>query len=371
MTRVLVTGGAGFIGSHTVDLLLESGYEVRVLDLLQKRVHPAGVPKYMPSEVEFVHGDVSNPEVMRSVLDGVSRVVHLAAYQDYMPDFSTFVHTNAESIALMIELIVADKLPVEKIVFASSQSVAGEGLFNCNEHGDVQPNQRSLERLENGLWEQVCPICEEEVTPVVFDESVSNPHTAYGISKYASELLGLRIGSRYGIATVGMRYTYVQGTRNSFHNAYSGILRRFALQLMGGQGLSIYEDGGQLRDYVNVLDVARANLIVLENPGADYQVLNVGGGKGITVNDFAEIASRVFGSDVSPEITGEFRLGDTRHTVSDISRMRSLGWEPKNSIETSVSQYREWIGTQDVDTAEVGRADTAMKNASVVRGSTG
>jgi dTDP-L-rhamnose 4-epimerase len=371
MTLVLVTGGAGFIGSHTVDLLLSSGYEVRVLDLLQERVHPTGVPDYLPCAVDFVRGDVTNREVMRSALDGVSRVVHLAAYQDYMPDFSTFIHTNAESLALMLELVVADKLAVEKIVFASSQSVAGEGLFACTEHGNVQPNQRSLERLADGQWEQVCPVCAEEVAPVVFDESVSSPHTAYGISKYASELLGLRLGRRYDIATVGMRYTYVQGTRNSFYNAYSGILRRFALQLMGGTGLSIYEDGGQLRDYVNVLDVARANVIALENTDADYQVLNVGGGEGITVNEFAEIACRVFGADTTPEITGEFRLGDTRHTVSDIGKMRSLGWEPKNSIETSVRQYRDWIGTQDFDTSEVGRADSAMKDASVVRGSNG
>jgi dTDP-L-rhamnose 4-epimerase len=368
---VLVTGGAGFIGSHTVDLLLEQGYDVRVLDILQERVHPTGVPNYLPNEVEFIQGDVSNRDHMSAALRGVSRVFHLAAYQDYMPDFSNFVHTNSESLALMIELVVSERLPVEKIVFASSQSVAGEGLYECSEHGNVQPEQRSLERLENGIWEQICPICGEEVSPVVFDESISNPHTAYGISKYAAELLALRLGPRYGIATTGMRYTYVQGSRNSFHNVYSGILRRFSLQLLKGSPLSVYEDGLQLRDYVNVGDVARANLVAMENSEADFRVLNVGGGKGVTVNEFAAIAIRVFGSSSESRVTGDFRLGDTRHTVSSIERMQSLGWEPRISVETSVAQYRDWIANQSVNEEELDRADAAMRKASVVRKSSG
>ena len=400
--KVLVTGGAGFIGSHTVDLLLEKGYEVRILDNLQPRVHPRGKPDYVPKEVELIVGDVANPDDLSRALAGVDFVFHLAAYQDYMPDFSKFIHTNTESAALMFELIVADRqrYPVQKIVFAASQAVSGEGKYRCvanchtepivrsishtpipdasqvqlsmttPEHscGVFYPGPRSLEQLRRGEWDFCCPSCGGPAEPMLIDEATcNNPHTAYGISKYAIELLAFNLGRRYGIATAAMRYTYVQGPRNSFFNAYSGIARRFALRIRAGLPPVCYEDGKQLRDYVNVRDVARANVLVLESPQANGMAYNVGGGRAVTVQEFAGIMLKATGSSLQAQIPGEFRLGDTRHTVSDISRMQALGWQPTIPVEQNVREYLEWLDTQTGTEEYLFEAERIMKEQQVVQ----
>jgi dTDP-L-rhamnose 4-epimerase len=371
LIKVLVTGGAGFIGSHTVDLLLEKGYDVRVLDSLQPRVHPKGKPDYLSEEVEFVRGDVADPDDLSGALAGMDAVFHLAAYQDYLPDFSTFIHTNTESTALIFELLVADpvRYPIRKIVAASSQAVSGEGKYRCvNEGTAFYPGPRSVEQLHAARWDVLCPACGGAAEPLLIDEATcNNPHTAYGVSKYALELLMFNLGRRYGIETACMRYTYVQGPRNSFYNAYSGIARRFALRLHAGLPPVCYEDGRQLRDYVNVLDVARANVIALESPEANAVALNVGGGEGVTVHEFAETMVREFGSDLEPEVPGEFRLGDTRHTVSDLKRMRDLGWEPTTKVAENVRQYLAWLETQLDSTEYLLEADRLMAEQGIVR----
>jgi dTDP-L-rhamnose 4-epimerase len=365
--KVLVTGGAGFIGSHTVDLLLERGYEVRVLDNLQPRVHPRGKPDYLPAEAEFVEGDVADRDCLGKALQGVSKVVHLAAYQDYLPDFSDFIHTNTESTALLFELIVKKNYPVEKMVFASSQSVSGEGRYECAEHGVIHPEPRKVEQLRKADWEVKCPVCAAEMTPLLIDESTVHPHTAYAISKYAIELLAKSLGQRYDIPTACMRYTYVQGTRNSFYNAYSGIARRFALGLLHGLAPVCYEDGKQLRDYVNVKDVARANVLVMEDERANFQVFNAGGGRAVTVLEFAKIMIEEFESRLEPLVPGEFRLGDTRHTVSDNSRLNALGWQPSTPVEQNVREYAEWMRGQKGTAEYLEEAERVMREQGVVQ----
>jgi len=398
--KVLVTGGAGFIGSHTVDLLLERGYRVRILDSLQERVHPNGKPAWVPSEVEFIKGDVANHADLARALDGMDGVFHLAAYQDYLPDFSNFIHTNAESSALLFELIVANRrrFPVRKIVFASSQSVCGEGRYVCtggedirrtpyagqsaragrpvpvkkvtastSGHGVMLPGARSVEQLQKGDWEIKCAKCGKVMEPLLIDESTVHPHTAYAISKYTIEMLADRLGRRYGISSVCMRYTYVQGSRNSFYNSYSGIARRFALRLMHGLPPVVYEDGGQLRDYVNVRDVARANVLALEQPEANFETLNVGGGRAVTVLEFAHIMLSAFDSRLEPSVPGEFRLGDTRHTISDISRMRQLGWSPTIPVEQNVREYVEWLQSQAVRKEYLLEAERVMRDSGVIQ----
>jgi dTDP-L-rhamnose 4-epimerase len=397
--RVLVTGGAGFIGSHTVDALLDRGYRVRILDSLQPRVHPKGKPAWVPSEAEFVQGDVANPIDLAGALESVDGVFHLAAYQDYLPEFSKFIHTNTESSALLFELIVSDakRYPVRKIVFASSQAVCGEGRYLCTDGADVSlteyrdqsirrkqvrgasvvsthkghgvtfPPARSLKQLERGDWEVRCPVCDVEMEPLLIDEFTANPHTAYGISKFAIEKLANQLGLRYAIPTVCMRYTYVQGPRNSFHNAYSGIARRFAISIMHGMPPVAYEDGNQLRDYVNVRDVAQANVLVMEREEADFRVFNVGGGRAVSVLEFARIMLDAFGSRMDPVVPGEFRVGDTRHTISDISPLRELGWNPVVPVEQNVRQYIEWLKTQTVNQEYLLEAERIMRQSGVVR----
>ncbi len=397
LSKVLVTGGAGFIGSWTVDLLLEKGYEVTILDNLQKRVHPHGKPPWVPDEATFFKGDVADPEDLKEALEGADFVIHLAAYQDYMPDFSRFIHTNAESSALLFELVVSDpkKYPVKKIVFASSQSVCGEGMYYCpscvtkrgvalqvkesEKSGRVHsytnlpdgeaitPQPRPVDQLREGDWDHHCPQCGGSLLPLLIEESVVSPGTTYAISKYAIELLADRLGHRYQIPTACMRYTYVQGPRNSFYNAYSGIARRFALLLLNGLPPTIYEDGGQLRDYINVRDVAAANVLVMEKQAADFGVFNVGGDRAVTVLEFARMMLDAFGSDLDPAVTGEFRLGDTRHTISDTKALRSLGWQPKYQVEQNVAEYVSWMQEQ-TDTAEfLQEADRVMRQQNVIQ----
>ncbi len=365
--RVLVTGGAGFIGSHTVDQLIAKGHEVRILDSLQPRVHPKGKPSWISTKAEFIKGDVSDPNDLGKALQGMDAVFHLAAYQDYIPEFSKFIHTNTESAALIFELIVAKHLPIKKIVFASSQSVCGEGKYICKEHGLIVPLPRPIKQLEAGDWEIHCPHCDRYMEPILIDEATVSPGTTYGISKYAIELLADRLGRRYDIPTVCMRYTYVQGTRNSFYNAYSGIARRFAMRILHDLPPTIYEDGKQRRDYLNVKDVAKANVLVMEKDDANFKVFNVGGGQAITVSEFADKMLKALHSNLPATINGDFRVGDTRHTVSDISRMQALGWQPTISIDETIEEYVGWIKEQSHTAEFLEEAERTMKELGVVR----
>jgi dTDP-L-rhamnose 4-epimerase len=367
MPRVLVTGGAGFIGSHTVDHLLAGGYQVRIVDNLQPRVHPHGTPGYLPKEAELLIGDVTDRHTMERALAGVDYVMHLAAYQDYLPDFSRFIHVNAESSALIFEIIVERRLPVLKVVFASSQSVAGEGTYECPEHGSCTPDPRPLAQLERGDWEIHCPKCSREMVSQPISEIVCRPHTAYAISKYAIEQLARSLGTRYGLPTACMRYTYVQGSRNSFFNAYSGICRRFALRITNGLSPVCYEDGKQMRDYVNVADVARANVLAMESNTADHAVYNVGGGRAVSVLEFARIMLNACESSLEPVIPGEYRIGDTRHTVSDISAIKRLGWEPTVPVERNVVEYLEWMSGFTGTSEYLAEAETIMREQNVIR----
>ncbi|MFH1566991.1 MAG: NAD-dependent epimerase/dehydratase family protein, partial [Gemmatimonadota bacterium] len=285
-------------------------------------------------------------EDLRGALEGVDGVYHLAAYQDYMPDYSTFLRVNAVSTALLFELIVALRLPVSKVVLASSQSVYGEGKYRCPECGVVYPPFRSQEQLARGEWELRCPRTGHRLEPLLIDEARANPHTAYGISKYALELTSLNLGRKHGIPATCMRYSIVQGPRNSFYNAYSGIARIFALRLLHGQAPVCYEDGCQQRDYVYVGDVARANLVALEDARSDYQCLNVAGQKSTTVLEVAHLLARLCGAQVEPRVSGEYRFGDTRHTTSSWEAMGQLGWRPEVPLEGFLTAYVEWVRSQ-------------------------
>ena len=281
----LISGGAGFIGSHTAEALLRAGYNVRVLDNLSPPIHRSTSewPEWLPKDAERILGDVRNRDDWRKALRGVDVVFHLAAYQDLLPNFSQFFHVNSVGTALLYELIVAEKLPVRKVVVASTQFVYGEGRYHCTKDGEVFPDGRDPQRLSKGLWDAVCPKCGGDIQPLPLLETHANPKNQYSIAKYSQELMAIALGTNYGIPSVAMRYSIVQGPHQSFRNAYSCVLRVFTLQMMSNRAPSVFEDGRQLRDYVNVHDVAQANLLVLERDEANYEVFNVGGGRGYTV----------------------------------------------------------------------------------------
>lgn len=348
--KILITGGAGFIGSHTADALLARGHQVRVLDSLEPPVHPKREPpSYLDPRIEFIRGDVRDEQALLGALRGCDAVYHLAAFQDYLPVFSRFFDVNVTSTALIYELIVREKLPVGKVIVASSQATLGEGLYFDADDRPCLPDIRSDAQLAAGEWE--CRPPAGFRAPLRWrptDESVANPQNQYGISKIAEERVALFLGRRYGIPSVAMRYSIVQGPRQSFYNAYSGACRVFCLALHQGQDPVIYEDGRQVRDFVNIHDVVDANLLVLDDPRADYQMFNVGGGVAVTVAEFASQVAAAFGRpDYRPRPSGRYRFGDTRHIFSDISKLRGLGWAPRRSVAESIGAYKAWLAEAD------------------------
>ena len=366
--KVVITGGAGFIGSHTVDLLLEKGYEVRVLDSLEPPVHPCRKkPDYLPDDVEFILGDVRNKNDVEKALQGVDAVFHLAAYQGYLTDFSKFAFTNDGSTALIYEVIVEKKFPIKKVILGSSQAVYGEGKYECPEHGLQYPSPRSLEQLERGGWEIRCPICQKAMQSLPVDESRVNPHNQYAVSKYSQELYALTLGKRFDIPTVALRYSITQGPRQSFYNAYSGILRIFTIRLLNNLPPIIYEDGKQLRDYVYVGDVARANLLVMESDAANYEVYNVGGSEVLSVLDYSKLLEEMMGKGAALQIPGEFRFGDVRHIISETSKLKKLGWEPRASLDQGIREYIKWAEAQPEVSDYYAEAERAMKKAGAIR----
>ncbi len=367
MEKVLVTGGAGFIGSHTVDRLLKIGYDVRILDNLQKPVHLKGKPSYIPNEAEFILGDVRDRDTIEKALENVDYVFHLAAYQDYLPDFSTFFHVNSVSTALIYEIAVAKNLPIKKIIVASSQFVNGEGIYKDKDGNFVYPKRRTNRQLEKGEWDftdnEGCKL-DYIWTP----ETYASPPNQYAISKYSQELMALNFGERYNIPSVAMRYSIVQGSRQSFYNMYSGACRIFSLSYYFDKAPTVYEDGLMMRDFVNVHDVVDANILVMQDERSNYNAYNVGGGKAYTVKDFAEIVAKEFGKEqINPNITGEYRFGDTRNACSNITKLKSLGWSPLRTAEDSVKEYVDYLKAQTDIQDILDYAEKTMKNLNVVR----
>jgi dTDP-L-rhamnose 4-epimerase len=298
----------------------------------------------------------------------VEAVFHFAAYQDYLPDFSKFFHVNAAGTAALYEVIVEQKLPVQKVVVASSQAVYGEGRYQCAQDGTQSPGPRSEAQLKARDWTPRCPVCSQPLqSQVTAETDAINPHNSYAMSKYAEEMLALNLGRRYGLPTVAMRYSIVQGARQSYRNAYSGAMRIFAMQALAGQPLTVYEDGQQLRDFVYVGDVARANGLVFTDARADYQAFNVGGGRAISVLEFAQRVAQRAGTGAAPQVTHEYRFGDTRHIVSDISRLRALGWEPRGTFETNIDEYLAWSQRQPDFKNYADAARAHMKQVGTVR----
>lgn len=366
--KILIMGGAGFIGSRTADKLLRDGHYVKILDCLKKPVHLKGFPDYIDkNKVEFIFGDVRDQEVLTYALQNIDAVYHLAAYQDYLPDFSTYFSINSVSTALLYEIIIAKQLPVQKVIVASSQAVMGEGLYRCQEHGEFMPDIRTEEQLSKEDWSIKCPQCGRNAQHLQSDESVKNPQNQYAMSKYSQEQMAINFGKRYNISSVALRYSIVQGARQSFYNAYSGAMRIFSLYLYFNKAPVIYEDGRQIRDFVNIKDVVDANIKVLIDDRSNYEVFNVGGGKTISVKDFYNKMLEIHDKNITPIIDGSYRYGDTRNIFSDISKLKRLGWEPKYSVEDSIREYKNYLEKQ-MDIEDIlDYAQHQMKKLNVVR----
>jgi dTDP-L-rhamnose 4-epimerase len=345
--RVLITGGAGFLGSHAADELLAAGHEVRALDSLVEQVHGGSRPEYLSREVELVEGDVRDADAVARSLEGCQAVIHFAArvgVGQSMYEVAEYTSVNDFGTAVLLEALASR--PVERLVVASSMSVYGEGLYE----GGAEVS-RTREQLERGEWEPgPAPLPTPETKPVALA-------SIYALTKYQQERACLIAGEAYGIPAVPLRFFNVYGPRQALSNPYTGVLAIFASRLLNGKPPLIYEDGLQRRDFVSVQDVARAVRLALETGGADGQVVNVASGASVTVHELAGKLAVVLGVEIEPETTGDYRVGDIRHCFADISLARELlGYEPQVALEDGMTELAGWLSGQTA----VDRVDAAQ-----------
>ena len=351
--RILITGGAGFIGSHLADELLQLGHRVRVLDPLSPQVHGDGAirPAYLDPEVELLRGTVEDPDMIADALVGVDAVYHLAAkvgVGQSMYDINGYTTTNNAGTAVLLEALL--KRPVERLVVASSMSIYGEGLYRNASGALVPGGTRTLEQLKARRWEP-CDEAGVALTPVPTPET-KEPSLAsvYALSKFDQERMSLLVGRAYSIPTVALRFFNVYGPRQSLSNPHTGVLAIFASQLLSDSRPVIFEDGQQRRDFVNVSDIAHACCLALEAPGAPDNVFNIGSGRNFSVTEIAERLALILGKSIEPEISQRYRVGDIRHCFADISRARDiLGYTPRVTFEQGLAELAEWLEGQIVE----------------------
>lgn len=344
-STVLVTGGAGLIGSHLVDALIDRGCRVKILDSIEPYTHPHGRPPWIPGDVTLVEANVMDRDALKHALRDVDFVFHQAGFTGFDPDSARYVDVNATATARLYDAIEEDKLPVRKIVMASSLSVYGEGRYHCQTHGDQYPPMRSLEQMRQHDWQPRCPQCDQPLRwAATAEDALKEPFTPYAISKYAGELLALAMGERFEIPTVALRYAVTYGPRQSIYNAYSTVITTFATLLANDRAPVLYEDGNQCRDWTYVQDVVDANLHVMEDDRADFQSFNVGTGQPASVRDVALALARQLGCDIEPSVPGEFRPGDIRNMVLDVSQLERIGFRPNVSLEEGIGRFLEWFG---------------------------
>lgn len=356
--KILVTGGAGFIGSHLVDLLIERGYEVRIFDNLTPQVHgkERKPPTYLNKEAELIVADVRDRDALERALKNVEVVVHLAAavgVGQSMYMIQEYVDVNTQGTATLLEAIVNNpNLKVRKILVASSMSVYGEGKYECAYCRTVFPRVRREEQLRRREWELYCPRCGENAPPLrplpTDEDKPLSPTSVYAVTKRDQEELVLTVGWSYKIPAVALRFFNVYGSRQSLSNPYTGVAAIFSSRLLNNRPPIIFEDGLQSRDFIHVSDIARAILLAMEHTVADYHALNVGTGRAVSVRRVAELLATYLGKqEIQPQFPDKFRAGDIRHCFADITKIkRLLGFEPQVTLEKGIEYLVEWVKTQ-------------------------
>ncbi|HVX91702.1 MAG TPA: NAD-dependent epimerase/dehydratase family protein [Xanthobacteraceae bacterium] len=353
MKRVLITGGAGFIGSHVTDVLLASGYRVRILDALSPQVHPNGEPPdYLDRNAELIVGDIRDRVAVERALDGVDAVIHLAAavgVGQSMYEIASYTEVNDLGTAVLLQALT--RRPVDRLVCASSMSVYGEGLASRSDGDILAPQERSIEQLRRGIWD-VLDSDGEALTPLPTPEDKQpSLSSIYALNKYNQERQCLIVGKAYGIPTVALRFFNVYGPRQALSNPYTGVLAIFASRLLNDRPPLVFEDGRQRRDFVHVRDVARACQIALECREGIGDVYNIGSGQYRTIGSIARDLARVSGrAHLNPHVTGKYRAGDIRHCFADIGKARAeLGFAPKVEFEAGLQELAEWLAGRVAD----------------------
>ena len=354
--HILITGGAGFIGSHLADALIEKGHHVRIFDNLLPIVHGEGCerPVYLNPLAEFVRGDIRDFAQIENALEGIDAIYHLAALTGVgqsMYEIKDYVDVNISGTANLLQAVLKDRHRIKKIILSSSRAVYGEGSYRCDHCGVLFPQARTFEQLNSGEWDFRCTRCHSILNPIpTGEEKPLDPISIYGITKKVQEELFRCAGGAYRIPFVILRYFNVYGERQSLSNPYTGIIPLFITAVVNGLPPPVYEDGQESRDFVHVNDVVEANLLALNDEKLNGTVLNVGTQQSFTIFDIAQIIIDKLRSPLRPEIVGKARVGDIRHCIADMSRIHSLsGYRPAVSFDKGISELLQWILKQKPD----------------------
>jgi len=353
--QVLITGGAGFVGSHLADGLLRAGHRVRILDDLTPQVHQDGTPDYLSPKVELVVGDIRDPNRLREVLSDVDVIFHFAAtvgVGQSMYEISRYMSINTQGTAELLQALLDTKHAPEKLIVASSMSIYGEGQYVCSVCGKAAfPPVRPVSQLKEGQWEVHCKACSGVLVPQPTNEAKpSEINSIYALSKRDQEELCLIYGRTYGVPVTALRFFNIYGTRQALSNPYTGVAAVFAARLINNQAPLVFEDGEQMRDFVSVHDIVHANMLAMERPESDGEVINIGCGKPIKIKRVAEILAAALGKDIAPVITQKYRAGDIRHCYADLTKARRLlGYEPQVTHEEGFRELAAWLAGQEAE----------------------
>jgi len=354
--RVLITGGAGFIGSHLVDALLKKGYLVRVYDNLEPQVHGEShkIPDYLNKEAELIVGDIRDRDKLKKAIHNIDIVFHFAAavgVAQSMYEIAKYTDSNTMGGAILLDIIANEKHKIRKLIVASSMSVYGEGAYKCNNCGKVYPKIRSLEQFERNDWGMKCPNCNADVRPVPTSEDKPLfPTSIYAVSKRDHEEMFLIVGKAYQIPTIALRFFNVYGPRQALSNPYTGVAAIFSSRIINNNPPIIFEDGNQARDFIHVSDIVQACILAIKKSEGDYQVFNVGTGRKLSVLDVANVLMDKLSFKGEPQIVNRFREGDIRHCYADISLIKKvLGYEPKVKFEDGIIDLVNWVKLQKAE----------------------
>jgi dTDP-L-rhamnose 4-epimerase len=365
--KILVTGGAGFIGSHLVDALVDRGHEVTIYDNLDPQVHPGGRPAHLNERAAFIQGDVRDESALQEVVQKAEIIFHKASavgVGQSQYQIAQYVTANTGGTATLLDILVNTKHNVRKLIVAASMSSYGEGLYDCPKCGACRPSLRTEAQMAAGDWAPKCPICGISVSPIPTpEEAVLNCNSIYAITKKDQEEMCLLIGKTYGIPVVSLRYFNVYGPRQSLSNPYTGVAAIFMSRIKNDRPPVVYEDGLQSRDFVSVEDVVEANLLAMDRSEADGEIFNVGTGRPLTIRGVAEILAEAYGKPIRPDVTEKFRKGDVRHCYADSTKIQDLlGFSPKITFEQGMEALIRWSQTVEaIDHFEEAKAELEAK----------
>jgi dTDP-L-rhamnose 4-epimerase len=344
--RILVTGGAGFIGSHLVDELIKKGHSVSVLDSLDMQVHRNEKPSYLNPKASYTFGDVGSVKLLDGLLKDTDALYHMAAsvgVGQSMYEIEKYVSNNTLKTARLLELLTKKEYPLKKLIVASSMSIYGEGAYRCDSCGMVNPTLRKESQMKAGEWEMKCPSCGRHAKPVpTSEEKPLLPTSIYAITKRDQEEMCLVTGRAYGLPVVALRYFNVYGPRQSLSNPYTGVCAIFSSMIKNNNPPLVFEDGNQTRDFISVHDIVQGSIIALENKRADYGSFNVGTGKPTSIAGVAGMLIKLYGKKLTPKIAGKYRQGDIRHAYADISKIQKLGYSPKVDLHDGLRELVGW-----------------------------